>query len=106
SAATHFRSHPRLTRPSRRSTRSAEAAWAIRAAGGGLSTDPGGGAGGGTGPLGNPGVLLIDLLHGDQVVQSAQTLVPQATAADDAWRVRLHLAAGTPDHLTYPSALT
>src|SRR5690242_3659476 len=69
--------------------------------GGGLSTDPGGG-GGGIGPLGNPGVLLVDLLHGDQVVQSGQTLVPQATAADDGWRVRLHLAPDTPDHLIYP----
>jgi len=73
--------------------------------GGGLG-DPNGGGGGG-GPLGNPGVLVMDLLHGDQVVQSGQVLVPQPTGstADATWRLRLQLAPGTIDHPTYPFAI-
>jgi phospholipase C len=82
--------------------------------GGGVLGNPGGsggvlgnpdGPGGPGGPLGNPGVLLLELLHGDQVVQSGQTLVPQSTpsSSDPAWR--LQLAPGTPDQ-TYPFKVT
>jgi phospholipase C len=49
----------------------------------------------------------MELLHGDDVVQTGQILAPQLTSAlgDSTWRLRLHLAPNTPDipdNLTYP----
>jgi phospholipase C len=50
-----------------------------------------------------PGDILTDLFHGDQLVQSTFGLILQATPSegDSTWRLRLQLAPGSPAGETY-----